>query len=118
MIPRDEFGKIIGDAQKFITRGKCLFFGALIVAIPIEILMGAPRWLGFLLQTVMMAGGACIGYAMFSVIKKVRCPNCSKRLSYLVMDYSYSKKLLISGLPKNIPSDIEKCPYCNFPFTS
>lgn len=54
--------------------------------------------------------------ACVTIGKEIRCPQCKNKLLYLVLDPSYSKKLLITGLPKNIPDNIENCPYCKTSF--
>jgi len=73
-------------------------------------------WVEFLLLPTFIF----LMYFLFKFINKIfyefKCPKCSNKLSHLITDFSYTKKLLITGLPSNIPKDIDCCPYCKVSF--
>ncbi|MCK5850245.1 MAG: hypothetical protein KAH23_04960 [Kiritimatiellae bacterium] len=54
--------------------------------------------------------------AVADVAKKVQCPNCQKKLGYLLLDPSYSKTFSPIWLPRDIPDNINQCPYCHTNF--
>ena len=55
--------------------------------------------------------------AVADAAKNVKCPNCKKKLGYLVLDPNYSKTFSPIWFPRDIPERIKQCPYCQADFS-
>lgn len=45
--------------------------------------------------------------------RKLACPKCHKKIAYLLLDPSYSKTDGPWLLPKGLPQEMHRCPYCH-----
>ena len=51
-------------------------------------------------------------YCFFKA-RELVCPQCHKKVAYLLHDPSYSKTDGSLLLPKGLPPDVHQCPYCH-----
>ena len=67
------------------------------------------------------AGAILLLCIYFRARSRVRCPQCGKRLNYLLQDrrmgfFHGSAEATFPISRKGLPDDLSACPYCGFPF--
>jgi len=70
-------------------------------------------WLWPIIQVATAIGFGTGVYSILRLRKVIKCPSCGKPLNYFLIDFSYSKKLLIFGIPDDLPGNVTACPYCH-----
>ena len=107
MTGKDRIRSEIACCRRFHKPGAVLTLVSFSL-MPFIAIMALPCFIGF-----SMWAGSIIG-----LLVKLKCPNCKHRLSYLVTDPGYSKTSIVFVYPKDIPDNIDACPYCHWDFSS
>ncbi len=116
MTTRDIFRTEIIRSQSLLKRGATMTlvgFTLMVLSPLFTADFSRLTWQPALLAAISGIGFLTWVYSILRLREVIKCPECGKRLNYLLIDPSYGKTLAQFGIPKDLPSNITACPYCH-----
>ena len=84
-----------------------LIFGGFVLTIAGWTVIESELWYGKIIMVIGIVGE----FYCWAKTRQIKCPQCGKSLSYLLLDPSYSKTNGVILLPRGLPPDRHCCAY-------